>query len=365
MSEFEKILNSYTSCGGYLTECDFFQKYCTSPRELAESYQEHGFYDTPVVPYSCNICGLCKSRCPEGLDIGKMMIEVRHRMVEKGIGPLPQHASIQEAQEFYVSDEFKVVIPSNNGETKRIFFPGCSLSAYSPDPVTSTYQYLHERLPGTGIMLGCCGGPAYLTGEEKQFEFISNDLASEIKKVGADEVVVACPCCYSLLKQHHPDLNPVSLYVILDKIGVPVGRDKDITYNIHDPCTARFEPEIQESVRSIVEKAGHRIVEIPHSKEETYCCGMGGMVYVTDAELGQLRSKRTLDEVNENIITYCASCRETLQGQGGNVVHLLDLLFNSHLRSAPDVIPKTPEISTENMKSLKRTLLEATKKIDG
>lgn len=360
MKEIERVLNNCTECGLCMDECDFLQKYCTFPKELAITYKEQGFSDNQVIPYSCNVCTLCKFRCPEGLDMGKMAMEMRQEMVKHGIGPLPQHASIKESQEFYVSDEFKVTIPSSDKVTARVFFPGCSLSAYSPDLVINTYEYLNEKLPGIGIMLGCCGGPAYLTGDNDTFEPISRDLGSEVKKVGAKQIIVACPFCYGLLKQNNPELNPVSLYRVLDGIGVPASKEAAI-YNIHDPCTARYEPEIHESVRSIIRKSGHDIIEISHSKEESHCCGMGGMVYAVDEELGNLRSKRTLDESNRDIITYCTTCRETLQGQGGHVIHLLDLIFNPEWKSSSKVPPNTPEVSTENMKSLKKRLTQTTK----
>ena len=352
MSEIDRVLNNCIECGLCLAECDFLQKYCTSPKEIVLNYKEHGYSDALNIPYSCNICSLCKLRCPEGLDIGKMAIEMRQEMVEKGIGPLKQHSTITEAQKFYVSDEFKVTIPASD-KTVNLFFPGCSLSAYSPELVKNTYEYLKKKLPGTGIMMGCCGGPAYLTGDKKYYTHISDDLAFEVKNLGVKQFIVACPFCYGLLKQHQPDLNPVSLYEVLNKIGVPVNNSQDKTFNIHDPCTARYEPEIQSSVRNIIEMTGNNVLEIKHNKEESHCCGMGGMVYVVDEELGKLKTKRTLDESDETIITYCATCRETLQGQGGHVVHLLDLLFNPYPLDASKSPPKTAEDSKNNMKSLK------------
>ena len=358
MSEIERVLNNCNECGLCIDECDFLQKYCEFPKELAVKYLKDKFVDAPAIPYSCNICTLCKFRCPEGLDIGKMIMEIRQELVKKSIGPLPQHTPIVEAQEFYVSDEFKVTISSNNEKTERVFFPGCSLSAYSPDLVMETYKYLNEKLPGTGIILGCCGGPAFLTGDSNKFETISRDLESEVKRLGASQIIVACPFCYGLLKHHYPELNHVSLYTVLDEIGIPEQKNEAATYNIHDPCTARYEPKIQTSVRNIVEKAGHNIIEISHSKAESHCCGMGGMVYAVDEELGKLKSRRTIMEASADIVTYCITCRETLQGQGGHVVHLLDLIFNSKWKSASKVPPNTPEVSTENMKSLKETLIQ-------
>ena len=82
------------------------------------------------------------------------------------------------------------------------------------------------------------------------------------------------------------------------------------------------------------------------------------MVYAVDEELGKLRSRRTLDESDKDIVTYCATCRETLQGQGGHVIHVLDVIFNTELNNALKVPPNTPEVSTENMKSLKKMLIK-------
>lgn len=361
MSEIERVLNNCTSCGICLDECDFLQKHCTSPRDLAVAYKEHGFRETPTIPYSCNICSFCKAQCPEGLDIGKMMLEIRQELVENGTGPLLQHAAFKDAVDFYISDEFKAVIPSTDGDTTSLFFPGCSLSSYSPELVLAAYDYLREKLPGTGIMLGCCGGPTYLTGDEKSFKDVFQDMASEAGKLGVEQVIAACPFCYGLLKQYRPDLNPVTLYQILDKIGLPVGKPENLTINIHDPCNARFEPEIQESVREIIKETGLEVKEIDHIKEETHCCGMGGLVYAVDGELGSLRSRRTLDESGEVLVTYCATCREILQGQGGRVVHLLDLIFNSSPDDASRSPPQVPEEATENMILLKKTLTQRVK----
>jgi Fe-S oxidoreductase len=357
MNEIDRVFDNCIECGLCLEECDFLQKHCASPRELAVEYKENGFVNTPAIPYSCNICTLCELRCPHGLDTGKMIFEMRKEMVLKDIGPLPQHKPAVEGQQFYVSDDFKVIIPSPEKYTDRIFFPGCALSAYSPALVIKTYEYLKEKLPGTGIMLGCCGGPSYLLGDMNTFEPISKDIAFQMREIGSSQIITACPFCYSLLKQNHPGLNPVMLYKVLDEIGIPSHNHKAVAYNIHDPCSARYETQIHESVRSIVRKAGHEVIEIPHSKTESHCCGMGGMAYVADAELGKLRSERTLRETSCDIITYCATCRETLQGQGGHVVHLLDIIFNRRLKSASNITPKTPQQFTNNMKRLKKELV--------
>ena len=59
-------------------------------------------------------------------------------------------------------------VGAKRGRAKRVFFPGCSLSAYSPGHVLAAWQYLRERMEGVGALLKCCGKPLKLmtiTGE--------------------------------------------------------------------------------------------------------------------------------------------------------------------------------------------------------
>ena len=171
MSELDKILENCTGCKLCVDECDFLQRYCSSPKELAEGFKAGKHKSNPEIPYSCNICSLCEVRCPKGLNIGKMCFEARHQLVQEGLAPLEQHQPLAKALDWNESDAFKAALPTTStSETKRVFFPGCSLSSYSPELVLKTYDYLQQKLPGTGILLGCCGAPAFLIGEQSRFQ---------------------------------------------------------------------------------------------------------------------------------------------------------------------------------------------------
>lgn len=359
MSEIQTIIDRCTGCGICTEDCDFLSKYGAGPKELAEHFQENGFADDPIIPYSCNLCGLCEVRCPEGLNIGNMIFEMREEMVNAGRAPLPQHTPIKEIQQFYISDEFKVVLPAPGKEkVQLLFFPGCALSAYSPDLVLQTYEHIRKTMPETGIMLGCCGGPVYLLGDVDTAAKIGDGIAEDFRRLSATGIITACPYCYQLLKKNRPELNPVPLYTVLDEIGVPAQKSAHhVPYSIHDPCSTRNEPGIQESARSLLRQSGHEFVETEHSGRTTHCCGMGGMVYASDAEVGAAKTRRTIKEAKGEIVTYCATCREIIAGQEGQVVHLLDLIFNPSWKAAGLVPPKDPQIAKENLRSLKKNLV--------
>lgn len=361
----ETVVSQCIECGQCTDECDFLLAYGKKPKELANEALNTNFSGDPILPYSCNICGYCQKLCPENLNLGLMIMEIRQKLVSERIGPLPGHQPAIEGQEFYISDNFRII--SVGKEVKScdaLFFPGCALSAYSPDLVKATYSYLTSQYPNIGIALGCCGGPSELIGKTDYANQIIEQLEQDIKRFDASKIIVACPHCYKRLSERLTDLKPVSLYKVLSEADAKFPEKGNSTYSIHDPCSARSQPQIQDAARSLISKAGYTIDEHIHTRGKTYCCGMGGMVFLANAEVGAAKAKRTIRESPHDLVTYCATCRDVFSGQGKKCVHLLDLLFNRNLAEQAIKAPNTPEIATKNLKMLNqwvRNLAEETK----
>lgn len=126
-------------------------------------------------------------------------------------------------------------------------------------------------------MLGCCGGPVYLLGDVDTAVKIEEGIAQDMERLGATGIITACPYCDLLLKKNRPELNSVSLYTVLEEIGVPAQKSADqAPFTIHDPCSTRNERGIQENVRALLRQSGYEFVETEHSGRTTHCCGMGG-----------------------------------------------------------------------------------------
>lgn len=359
MSELDRIMEKCTECGLCVKECDFLQSYCKSPKELAEDFRAGSYLEKPEAPYSCNLCNLCEAVCPVGLNVGKMCLELRQLMVREGSAPLPQHQPIIDAQRGYLSDRARLALPDRRAEaTTRVFFPGCGLSSYSPELVLKVYSYLQKRLPGTGIALGCCGAPTYLLGEQSGFCEMIQLLEQDVRRLGASEIIVACPFCYYVLKQHLTDLKPLSLYTLLAELEVP-GKASDVqVFSIHDPCSSRGEKEVQESVRCLVKSMGHSIEEIDHSRDMAHCCGLGGMAFAVSPEISAAKAERTIREARLDLLTYCANCRENLASNGGRIHHLLDLIFNERWQEAARIPPNDPSVAAENQRLLRTKLVD-------
>jgi len=360
----ETIAAQCIECGQCTDGCDFLIAYGKKPKELADEALNTNFSDDSVLPYSCNICGYCQKICPENLNLGLMIMEVREKLVIDGIGPLSSHLAAIEGQEFYISDNFRIVSAGKGAEScDAVFFPGCALSAYSPDLVKATYSYLTAKYPNLGIALGCCGGPSELIGKTDYANQITEQLEQDIKRLGASEIVIACPYCYKRLSEQLTYLKPISLYKVLSEAGTKFPENGNSTYSIHDPCSARDQPEIQDAARSLISKAGYTIDEHTHNRENTHCCGMGGMVFLANADVGAAKAQRTIRESPHDLVTYCATCRDIFSGQGKKCVHLLDLLFNKNPDEQAAKAPNAPEVAINNMKSLNHWVRDLAKEL--
>jgi Fe-S oxidoreductase len=135
------------------------------------------------------------------------------------------------------------------------------------------------------------------------------------------------------------------------------------TFSIHDPCSTRFEPDIQSSIRKLIQAAGHGVCELEHSRDSTHCCGLGGMAFAVDSNLSAKKAMRTVIESKHDLITYCASCRGNLAAQGASVLHILDLIFGEIWQEKGVAPPAEPTIAQENQRALKLRLLERAKMI--
>jgi uncharacterized membrane protein YdjX (TVP38/TMEM64 family) len=99
------------------------------------------------------------------------------------------------------------------------------------------------------------------------------------------------------------------------------------TVTVHDPCVIRDAQPVHQAVRTLLQRQGLSIEEMPHSGRMTVCCGKGGAVDMLNPELaaswGELRKK---EASGRRIITYCAGCVQAL-GVHTPTNHLVDVLF--------------------------------------
>ena len=79
--------------------------------------------------YSCNICGYCKSVCPESVDMGALLQFSRAARMSAGVHPAALHDFWLREMDFATSEGAFVSAPPGKETCAYAFYPGCQLGA--------------------------------------------------------------------------------------------------------------------------------------------------------------------------------------------------------------------------------------------
>lgn len=281
---------------------------------------------------SCSNCGLCETVCPNNFFMGDLCHQARRSMNEQNFMPVSFHEFTLQDMNHSNGERFALSRHEPGKEQSAwLYFPSCQLCATSPGEVLSSYRYLRERLSGgVGIMLGCCGAPAYWAGREELFRESIGMVRSQWEQMGKPRVITACSTCRSLFREQLPGLESVSLWQILEENGLPLENcaASGTTIAVADPCSTRHDRETQGSVRRIVRSLEVIIEELPLSGDKPECCGYGGLMYNANPKLAKdVVARRISAASGHDYLAYCAMCRDKLAAAGKRVSHLIELLF--------------------------------------
>ncbi|NQT72171.1 MAG: (Fe-S)-binding protein [Chloroflexi bacterium] len=351
--ELKEIYELCVNCRLCLKECEFLKSLFETRDSIIVDLEAEGANNKTL--YSCTMCDLCETICPSELNIGRAYLKLRQQK-----GPLPvQKKFIDKDQEWVLSDNFALALPDpDSSECQRVFFPGCHLVGYSADLVMKTYEHLKAKLPGTAILLGCCGASRRECGDDALFKETADNVEAEVKKLGASEIIVACPNCRYAFTEHERSLKIRSIYEVLDEIELPeMASNGERTFTVHDPCRARWQDEMQDAARNLISKAGHKIEEMRYSRDLTMCCGLGGQIPYANAPLSKTMAKLRAEQAEVDIVTYCASCRDALAPHKPTL-HVLDLIFNPDWDEARTKPAEKPSEKREHQSALRAQLLE-------
>lgn len=334
-------------CKLCMKECIMLNDYTECPKSLFKKYLEEGYENLDhMIAYSCNECSQCTLKCPKEFNMKGIFTALKEDYAEKnnGLVPLEILKESDRTQEKECGDEYCTRVDGSlqkkevhkKQKTKYVFVPGCTVSAYSPKGVENILKHLKECLghENVGALLQCCGKVTRFIGETEKFEERNKKAIDILDDMGAEVIITVCPSCYKVFKETAKNQKVIAYWDLMKNlIGIPetargIGKGSDVVFNIHDSCVTRDETSQHESVRWVLDELGYNWTEIERNGKNTRCCGVGGMVCSSNPELYErVYTRRANDFDQHNIVTYCGSCRGTMQAAGKDAVHILDLLF--------------------------------------
>lgn len=173
------------------------------------------------------------------------------------------------------------------------FFPGCQLGAAEPEIVIKTYDSIRFQHPNTAMFLQCCGFAASMAGDSNSFHTVLDDIREKWAALGKPTMIMACPVCQSIFQKQLADLSVISLYELLQDMGVSGGCHSE-DYVIVHPDAAQ--EKIREAVETLAQDMGVKL----HTEQE------GG---------------------DYPYLVYSINQRDMLKRQGKDAVHVLELIF--------------------------------------
>ncbi|MDR3296506.1 MAG: FAD-dependent oxidoreductase [Clostridiales Family XIII bacterium] len=346
-------------CRNCLDACEMLNSFNKRPQKIAVE----AFMDTKANPpfsscsltretYSCNLCGYCKTVCPADIDMGALFHLARTGRAETGKYPAAFHDFWLRDFAWHSAGNAYLAPPKGKaaGETAAggyIFFPGCKLGSRDPAYVTRSVKRLSEDF-GAGVMLDCCGAPAYWAGETECFRSHTEKIRRVHAEMGAPVFVFACAYCMRIFKEFLPEIEMLSLYELLpgaaSAVSPAAGPAPAVSsapslapapavspapgpapvYAVFDPCTARDFPRMQTAVRTLAIQTGAAVRELP---DKNRCCGFGGHMRAANPDLyDKIVDHRTAAD-SAPYLVYCANCADAFERQGKDCLHILDLLY--------------------------------------
>ena len=315
--------------------CKYLEEYGSYPKRYVRQIYNNecivmGVRNGNRMVNSCSLCGLCTAVCPEKFSMADVCLDARQSMVRIGKMPPSAHDFALRDMAFSQSDAFTLARHQPGFQSSQTaFLPGCQLSASSPRHVASCYEHLRATVPGgVGLILQCCGAPARWAGDEVKFQTALNALNAAWSSLGQPRLITACSSCFKTLKEHLPHIPVEPLWSYLDPALLTKAPPKPAsrTLAIHDPCSTRGVPQVEDSARALLQKLGIDTVEL-NEPGLTTCCGYGGLTLFVNPTLADKTVTRRAKQSDADYVTYCSMCRDRFAHQGKRAIHILDLVF--------------------------------------
>jgi len=289
--------------------------------------------------WRCTTCGRCSERCPRGVKQPEAMVAFRRIATKYGIFPVPVRplravsAGLSGEGNPFGEERSKraewaegLPVKTFTEGTELLYFPGC-YPCYDPrlkKVARATAGLLHKAGVDFGILgtkENCCGESIRKAGNEELFKRLARENIKTFVDNGVKTILVSSPHCYHTFKNEYSEFKVNFEVIHITQYLLELLRDgrlkiskefrKRVTY--HDPCYLGRHNGIFDEPREVLRRIpGLELVEMPETKKDSLCCGMGGggiwMETPKDQRFSNLRLEQAVEVGAEVLVTSCPYC---------------------------------------------------------
>lgn len=307
-------------------------------------------WDDPMIAdvlYKSFTDGLPQEWCAGHYDHDELVIDARHRLVEKGLAP---DEVAQAASRILASGSPYAGTPSAMGElldkagatvtpgADLLVFAGCASRSLYPLSLISFLKILNAR--GVPFNLldpePCCGMTLYQLGDFGHAAQQAKAVTQRIADSGAKTVVLLDADCFRMFTTRFARFGaqlPGGLQVshVSEWLSQRMEAEKwpltkrTETYTYHDPCSlARF-TGLHDPARAILGSIfGREPLEMLGSRGKAFCCGEGGGMLLTNPEIAREAAARRYEQARTTgadlLITSSPACASLLSKVNGRPI---------------------------------------------
>lgn len=288
---------------------------------------------TEAAVWACTACGACTEICPVANEPMRDILQIRRGLVlmedqypetlesvYQGMERNGNPWNMSAADRMEWASGLNIPTVEEVPDAELLWWVGCAPSY--DKRAQKTAKSLVRILQTAGVSFSILGGRERCTGDSARRsgnEYLFSELATTniavLNEANPQRIMTTCPHClhtlgreYPAMGGHYSVIHHTELLLELAEQGrIPMDvMPTNITF--HDPCYLGRQNDITEAPRSVLEKTGSTITEMPRNRKNSFCCGAGGAQMWMDAPAPGIQENRYAEATATGADTVATGC---------------------------------------------------------